>query len=284
MCRFVAYLGMPLLINDVISRPKDSLIHQSMSAQESDIKLNGDGFGIGWYNPAASDMPAVFVSVLPAWNDVNLRMMSHQIISPCFFGHVRAAQEGAVTYDNCHPFHHKEFLFMHNGSVGGYHKIKLALFNFINPDYFLQIRGQTDSEVLFAVWKTHFFKTSGDVAGMVHAWQETIATIERLQAEHGVTHANYISAVVTNGKEMAAIRYSTDKSYQLSLHYATGKAFVHTKTGCHMLPADTTMPPTVLIASEKITTNSDEWHDVPAQSILSVSHVKHIEIIPIKKV
>ncbi len=53
MCRFAAYLGEPLLINEVISKPKDSLIKQSSAALESDVTINADGFGIGWYNSSS---------------------------------------------------------------------------------------------------------------------------------------------------------------------------------------------------------------------------------------
>jgi hypothetical protein len=40
MCRFIAYLGKPILINDVISKPADSLIKQSIHAMESDVQVN----------------------------------------------------------------------------------------------------------------------------------------------------------------------------------------------------------------------------------------------------
>ncbi len=87
MCRFAAYLGRPLLINEVITKPKDSLIKQRSAALESDGTINADGFGIAWYNLTVSEIPAVFVSVAPAWNDVNLKNITHQIVSKCFFDH-----------------------------------------------------------------------------------------------------------------------------------------------------------------------------------------------------
>src|SRR5450755_4197002 len=104
MCRFIAYVGEPLLINNVVSRAKDSLIKQSFEALESDIALNADGFGIGWYRPDVHPTPAVFVSILPAWNDLNLLNISHLVVSPCFFGHVRAASDRTISHYNCHPF------------------------------------------------------------------------------------------------------------------------------------------------------------------------------------
>lgn len=50
MCRFVAYLGEPILAEDLITKPINSLIHQSYHAKEMAEPLNGDGFGMGWYD------------------------------------------------------------------------------------------------------------------------------------------------------------------------------------------------------------------------------------------
>lgn len=282
MCRFAAYLGEPLLINDVISRPKDSLIKQSSNALESDITVNGDGFGVGWYSPAVSERPALFVSVLPAWNDINLKRISHQIMSPCFFAHVRAAEDGGVSLFNCHPFNYQRYLFMHNGHVGGFDTIKLPIYNLLEHDYFLNIQGHTDSETLFALWLQHFLKTKRTLDDMVTAWRDTLATITELQKAHNVKAASYINAVVTDGEQMVGVRYSAQTDEYLSLHYAAGKAFVHTKDGFHMLPTESgKLPQSVLLSSERITQHHDEWTEVPPQHFFTSDRNKVIRMTPI---
>ena len=50
MCRLVAYLGRPILMEKLLIEPKNSLINQSFNAKEIEEPLNGDGFGVGWYN------------------------------------------------------------------------------------------------------------------------------------------------------------------------------------------------------------------------------------------
>lgn len=50
MCRFVAYLGELILAEDLITKPINSLIHQSYLAKETTESLNGDGFRMGWYD------------------------------------------------------------------------------------------------------------------------------------------------------------------------------------------------------------------------------------------
>jgi len=63
MCRFLAYIGAPIVMDHILYQPKHSLINQSVNAKELDEPLNGDGFGIGWYMPDLNPDPAVFVSV-----------------------------------------------------------------------------------------------------------------------------------------------------------------------------------------------------------------------------
>jgi glutamine amidotransferase len=50
MCRWLAYTGSALLLEDLIIKPKDNLIHQSLHARAPRTPTNGDGFGIGWYD------------------------------------------------------------------------------------------------------------------------------------------------------------------------------------------------------------------------------------------
>lgn len=281
MCRFAAYLGRPLLMNEVISKPKDSLIKQSERALESDVAINADGFGIGWYNLSVSELPAVFVSVSPAWNDVNLKNITHQIVSECFFGHVRAAEEGGVGPFNCHPFHYSKYMLMHNGGIGGFKKIKLDIFNLLDEQYFLNIKGTTDSETMFALWLTFFHRTKKDHAGMISAWRDTLATIQSLQARHAIKDTSYINAMITDGTQMVGMRYCSDPKYCLTLHYIAGDSFTPTKEGVHMINARTAKPKAVIVASEKMTAHKNEWDDVPAQHLIAVDAKKTIKLLPL---
>jgi predicted glutamine amidotransferase len=59
MCRWMAYSGEPILADDLLFRPKHSIIDQSLHAEQSGFTTNGDGFGIGWYDSDNSTTPAV---------------------------------------------------------------------------------------------------------------------------------------------------------------------------------------------------------------------------------
>lgn len=84
MCRFVAYLGHEALLDDILVKPANSIVMQSLHARETVVPTNGDGFGLGWYTPLISEEPALFTSISPAWNDRNLLHLTAKIKSPCF--------------------------------------------------------------------------------------------------------------------------------------------------------------------------------------------------------
>ena len=89
MCRWIAYSGSPILLEELLYKPDHSLIDQSLHARLGVETTNGDGFGVGWYG--AGEDPGVYHSVSPAWGDANLRELAAHTASPLFMVHVRAA-------------------------------------------------------------------------------------------------------------------------------------------------------------------------------------------------
>ena len=155
MCRFIAYLGRPIIVDELHLKPANSLVHQSYGAEEMSQTLNGDGFGLGWYVHNISERPGLFRSISPAWNNNNLLYNAPLIQTDCMFAHVRAASEGAISEANSHPFHYEQFLMMHNGVVPQFAKIKRRLLSLLSDELFLWIKGQTDSEHVFALLMQH---------------------------------------------------------------------------------------------------------------------------------
>ena len=153
MCRFVAYKGREILMSDLLLKSSQSLIRQSFSAREREEPLNGDGFGVGWYAHDIDPVPGLFTSVRPAWGNRNLARLAAKIRSACLFAHVRAATPGLIINElNCHPFQHDNFLWMHNGRVSGFRRMKRFIRRHISDEYYDNINGTTDSEHAFALF------------------------------------------------------------------------------------------------------------------------------------
>ena len=142
MCRWVAYKGQPVFLEHYVTTADHSLIHQSLHAEKGKTVTNGDGFGIGWYG--ARDNPGLYREILPAWNDTNLKSLASQIQSSLFFAHVRASTGTATNRCNCHPFAYDKWLFMHNGQIGDYHKVRRWLEAQLSDGYYEHRFGSTD--------------------------------------------------------------------------------------------------------------------------------------------
>lgn len=134
MCRWAAYRGDPLYLEELVSSPAHSLIEQSHCATRAKTATNGDGFGIAWYGERPE--PGRYRDILPAWSDCNLKSLARQIRSPLFLAHVRAATGGGTRRDNCHPFTHDTWSFMHNGQISGFERLRRPMEAMLDDDLF----------------------------------------------------------------------------------------------------------------------------------------------------
>ncbi len=203
MCRWAAYTGAPIFLEEIISRPGHSLIHQSHGATQCHSAINADGFGIAWYGTRPE--PGLYRDVLPAWSDPNLRSLTAQVQSRLFLAHVRASTGTATSRNNCHPFTHGRWSFMHNGQVGGYDSFRRDADMMIPDALYPQRKGATDSEALFLVALAE---------GLDHdprgALERAAARFIRLAREKGTAPHLRMTAALSDGRNLYAVRYSTD--------------------------------------------------------------------------
>ena len=61
----------------------------------------------------------------------------------------RASTGTSTSRENCHPFRFENALFMHNGQIGGYERIRREIENLIPRDAYRHRHGTTDSEAFF---------------------------------------------------------------------------------------------------------------------------------------
>ena len=203
MCRWLAYSGSPVLLEELLYGPENSLVVQSLHSRLGAEETNGDGFGVGWYGRQES--PAVFHSIEPAWNDRNLRALAGHITSPLVFAHIRASTGSPVQQTNCHPFRHGRWLWMHNGLIHEFNRVKRDLLLAVDPALFLEIEGTTDSELLF-----HLALTLGLEDDPPQAVQRTIGLVEATGHEHGVEFPFQGTIATTDGECVWAFRYSSE--------------------------------------------------------------------------
>jgi predicted glutamine amidotransferase len=258
MCRWLAYSGSPILLEELLYKPEHSLIDQSLHSRLGVETTNGDGFGVGWYGPDAQT-PAVFHSIEPAWNDRNLREVAGHVLSPLFLAHIRASTGTAVQQTNCHPFRHGRWLWVHNGLVRDFHRVKRELALAVDESLFPQMEGSTDSEMLF-----YLALTFGLEENPPAAVERMVGHVEEVGHRHGTEHPIQMTIGTTDGSSVWAFRYSSEGKSR-SLYYSADMRSVR-----EMYPERPRLQEasdeTRIIVSEPIVDLPGAWNEVPESS------------------
>jgi predicted glutamine amidotransferase len=214
MCRWLAYSGTPIRLEELLVKRDRSLIDQSLHARQGATTTNGDGFGVGWYEEGA-ETPRLYRSTHPAWNDRNLRELAAGISSPLFFSHIRASTGTAIQETNTHPFRYGRWLWMHNGLIREFPQVKRELVLAVDGSLFTSIEGTTDSEVMF-----YLALTFGLESDPVAAVERTVGLVEAVGHRHGIEHPIQMTVATTDGQTTWAFRYSSEGDSR-SLYFST---------------------------------------------------------------
>jgi predicted glutamine amidotransferase len=274
MCRWLAYSGNSIALEEMIFNTPHSLIDQSMSAKLSPKPTNGDGFGIGWYGRGGE--PGVYRGVQPAWNDSNLRDITHHIESTLFMAHVRRSTGTPVQQSNCHPFRHNRWLFVHNGLIRDYEQIRRGMILEIEPALFPEIWGSADSELMFNIALTY-----GLEEDPIGALEKMVGLVERLGRDAGVKHPMQMTVGVADGETLYAVRYSTEGDSR-SLYHTTSIAELRKLYPDHPV-ADLLSDESRLITSEPTSDLEGVWNPVPESTAMIIRHGE-IEMRPFQPV
>jgi len=291
----------PITMSDLITKPAHSIIRQSYASQErmDNSPLNGDGFGIGWYTTDGNDdknqefqTPCVFLSVTPAWNNLNLIRLAEKIKSPLFFGHVRAASQGILTSEtNCHPFLFGQFMWMHNGVIADFKRIKRRLMDLLSDELYLHIQGTTDSEAIFMFFLNNLQKqypksdlrtSPVDPFILKSVMEETIQTLIQWDEELDITEPSHMNFAISDGYSVIATRYTHPSTAgAVSLYFASGTEFTVGKDNDYEMLQTDRRQMCHIIASEPLSKNSKDWIPVPRDHLLMVTRDSSLLMFPI---
>lgn len=257
MCRLAAYLGTSVSLKQFLLDPAFSLLTQSWQPREMTYgRLNADGYGFGWF--AADGLPVVYTQAVPMWTDANLPHLARGLQSALWIGHVRSATPGSpVNQVNTQPFCDQEILFAHNGFIGDFLRtIRPRIRQFLHPHIDAEIRGNTDSEHVFALLR-HFLANDAELS--VDA--ALGAVFELLDAWQG-GEPLLLNCVVSDGERIFAARHAVNHVCP-TLYYSTD---------------DDAFPGAQVIASERLTA-SEFWQPVPEHQILILDPCAPAELL-----
>ena len=261
MCRWMAWFGQPVLIEELVFKTQHGIVDQSLHARMGAEPTNGDGFGLGWYG--GGEGPGVYRSVAPAWSDENLREIAAHVESPLFFTHVRAAIGSPVQQTNCHPFRHGPWLFVHNGYIGDFPALRRELMMVLNPHRFSEVHGSTDTEVVF-----HVALAFGLEHDPIHALEQTVWFVENTAHRLGVAPMVQATFGVSDGETLWAVRYATTGTAR-SLFASAEVDAIHRLYPEHAR-LERLGPDDRLIVSEPVADLPGVWEEIPPGTAVTV--------------
>ena len=253
MCRWIAYSGRTIALEQYVTEPRHSLVSQSLAALESTASINGDGFGLGWYGDHPE--PGRFREVQPAWSDENLRYLCRHLRSHLFFAHVRAATGTPITRSNCHPFACGPWLFMHNGFVGDWNRLRRPIEGLIPDELYPSRAGTTDSEAMFLAIVGAGLMGDGPRCDPIRATVHALAEMTDLAGGEKLR----FTAALSDGRDLYAFRYAAN-DHANSLYYQASDGGI-------------------VVASEPVDGERGNWISVPENHVVIARRDQPVEVL-----
>lgn len=229
----------------------DSLAEQS--------RRNPDGAGIGCFTTDGSVI--LDKQPLAAWQDPEFLSAARDLTGTTFLAHIRYASTGGLTQANTHPFLADDRLFAHNGVLLGLDQLDRRLDELGGGDL---VRGQTDSERMFALITAEIRRHDGDVtAGLVAAVRWIGETLP----------VYALNLLLTSSTDLWALRYpDTHELYVLERPPGgggTAEALDARTSRISARSPDLSSRPAVVVASERM-------DDDPGWRLLGAGELLHV--------
>jgi predicted glutamine amidotransferase len=290
MCRALLYLGEPVLLDNLLFQPDSALVRQSYMPKMLHM-LNLAGFGMRAWDPASREPAAPFSyasDALPVF-DRNLKNLATKVAARCVLAHVRGvaySTQVEISLQNVHPFQFPgiPLALAHNGDLARFAELRPRLAAHVRPDIAAQVRGTTDSEWIYALLLSQLDDPRRAPAGeaLVQAIARTLAIIREERARLGIDVSSSVNLFVTDGRQVAAVRYCFDfgryptadparvheaNMNYLSLWYTAGSGYgLH--EGEWKMTGGAERADSILIASEPLTRDVSSWVEIPEYGLL----------------
>jgi predicted glutamine amidotransferase len=209
MARLFAYLANRPDVGSKVIESASSIIDHSSAREPM-------GWGAGFYQGGEVLLrrrPVDERSTLPiAASLADLR-------TTVLLGHVRSATVGSLSTENTHPFRYRQWLFAHTGTIPSFAAMRQRLIESIPQFLMRNVRGDTDSELLFHLFLSFLHDTGNldrlevnpsDARG---ALRSTVALLDRLCAEEGAGPCAG-NMIATDGENIVAFHGSDRMAYR----------------------------------------------------------------------
>mgnify|MGYP003723448565 CR=1 FL=1 len=193
--------------------------------------------------------------------------------------HVRASTSGALSETNCHPWRYGRLMWMHNGQISCFSRIKRRLVAALTEELFLYPQGHTDSEHAFCVFLSHL---PNPLRAASFSWRElreamlkTINSFNTWAKEVDASEPSLMNFVVSDGESVVCTRYINSRTDEAaSLYFSSGTSFYEDTPGQYRMVKADKREKIIVVASEPLT------FEKGASGIMARSHPFEAHILP----
>jgi len=305
MCRVLAYLGEPILLEDLLYKPDVSFVNQThQAALYSRLNLAGSGM-LAWDERSERpELPFAHHSTQLAIYDRNLRALAGKIHATCLLAHLRGVAydvRSIINEQNLHPFlfDGARLALAHNGQLARFDEMKFALLPEIRPELARAVRGTTDSEWFYALLLSQFEDPYADLGALdiAKGLVSALRVIARVRTQLGIRTFSPMNLFLSDGNDLVAACYTFGRGQYdglgdhfhppeekiLRIWYTIGKSYGFYDGEWRMLAGGGDAR-SCIIASEPLTRDQATWHAVPMQHLVYVrrsAEAPKIELVPL---
>jgi predicted glutamine amidotransferase len=267
MCRALAYLGEPLLLDDVLFEADSSLVRQATDPKLMTL-LNLGGFGLAAWDAGSPDPELPFLYRTPSIPtfDRNLKALAEKVHATALIAHVRGVvydPAESVGTQNLHPFRFPgaRVALAQNGDLAGFGAMRFDLLEHVRPELAAQIGGTTDTERPL---------DAPDPDELAEAVRRSLTIVRRARERRGIAVQSPINLVISDGSCLIATRFVYDYGWYLEddSFFAGEREYDFTSLWYTTAGVDATT--SITVASEPLTSDRSEWLEAPAYSMLVV--------------
>jgi predicted glutamine amidotransferase len=175
------------------------------------------GWGIGFYQGGEVLMRR---RPIDDREEIDIAKIAGDVRADVLVGHVRSATVGALRTENTHPFRYRQWLFAMTGTVPQFEAIRERLVASV-PEFLRgNIRGETDSEVVFHVFLSFLHDAGRLNDGVVEekvvreALRSSLAVVDGMAAEVG-GGPGQVNLLIANGDELIAVHKADKMCYRV---------------------------------------------------------------------
>ncbi len=225
-------------------------------------KTNPHGWGIAWYQNKKPNLFKESMAKSKHYHFGKIKEVKSQII----ISHVRYATKGKSKKTNTHPFLYKGFVFAHNGTIG-----RKPLYDVLNKKFKKEVKGETDSEVLFLLIM-QFFEATKDIV-------ESIKKAIELARKESHTGLNFL---LSNGANLYAFRDTNKNKSYFSLYYLKRNKSPHpinylSKVTRKLMKSHDVIDKKAVLFSSEPLTKKENWKQVNMRSLITVDEKLNIK-------